>query len=123
MGVWSKCGRESLGDYSNALNVLLGSWLYGTVDWFSHQVGGKIVGLSLLTALPMAALGGCWWPSEVVSESLQEVAFGLPTGWTLYALHQLITFGGTLSNVLSHLGVLCLFGLAVNLAAVRFFRV
>ena len=45
VGVWSKCGRESLGDYSNALNVLLGSWLYGTVDWFSHEVGGKNCGV------------------------------------------------------------------------------
>jgi ABC-2 type transport system permease protein len=108
------------------LTLLMFSWVAGSAGLligFLMKSEEKIVGLSLLTALPMAALGVCWWPLEVVSESLQKVAFALPTGWTLYALHQLITFGGTLSNVLPHLGVLCLFGLAVNLAAVRFFRV
>ena len=104
-----------------------------TLAWVASSMGiligflikseEKVVGLSLMLALPMAALGGCWWPIEIVSESLQKVALFLPTGVALKALHQLITFGGDLSSVWGQIGVLALFGLAANVAAVRCFRV
>lgn len=108
------------------LTLLLFSWVAssaGLLIGFAFKAEEKIIGLSLMIALPMAALGGCWWPLEIVSETLQKVALAFPTRWALDALHQLITFGGDLSNVWGHLGVLVGFGLAVNLLAMRFFRV
>jgi|GEM_PF-2890677 len=39
------------------------------------------------------------------------------------ALHQLITFGAGLESAIDEIGVLALFGLAANLAAIRWFRV
>jgi hypothetical protein len=46
----------------------------------------------------------------------------VPTGWALDALHQLISFGGGLSDVTRPLAVLAGFGLAANLLAARCFK-
>ena len=47
----------------------------------------------------------------------------LPSGWAMDALHQLISFGGGFAEAKEEIGVLALFGLGLNLAAVRLFRV
>ena len=117
----------NIGDnvFGIVLTLLVFSWVgasAGLLTGFLIKAEEKIVGLSLLMGLPMAALGGCWWPLEIVPEHLQTVAFCLPTGWALDALHQLITFGGDLSNVWTHLGVLAAFGATINVVAVRAFR-
>jgi ABC-2 type transport system permease protein len=97
-----------------SLGVLIGSLV---------KAEEKVVGLGLLVALPMAALGGCWWPMEIVPKFLQYAALVTPTGWALVGLHQLITFGGGLAEAGRAIGVLAVFGIAANLAAIRFFRV
>ncbi len=83
----------------------------------------KVVGTGLLVALPMAALGGCWWPIELVPRFLKIAALATPSGWALAGLHQLITFGGGLADAAPAVGALALFGVAANAAAVRLFRV
>ncbi len=108
------------------ITLIILSWVAGSIGLmvgFLIKSEEKVVGLSLMLALPMAALGGCWWPIEIVSESLQKVALFLPTGAALNALHQLITFGGDLSSIWGPIGVLVVFGLVANLAAVKCFRV
>lgn len=82
----------------------------------------KITGLCVLTSLVMAALGGCWWPLEIMPETMKRVAQAVPTSWAMEALHQLITFGNGLPAAAPALAVLAGFGLAANLAAIRFFR-
>jgi ABC-type multidrug transport system permease subunit len=82
----------------------------------------KVIGLCILASLTMAALGGCWWPLELVPGWLRVVAHLIPTGWAMTALHQLITFGGGLGEAARAIGVLALFGAAANLAAARWFR-
>ncbi len=108
------------------LTLLVFSWVAGSLGLligFLIKAEEKVIGLSLMIALPTAALGGCWWPLEVVPEYLQKLAFAFPTGWALDALHQLITFGGDLSNVWYQIGVLAVFGIVANGLAMRFFRV
>ncbi len=41
----------------------------------------------------LAALGGCWWPSEVMPRWLWSAAHVLPTPWAMDGLHALISFG------------------------------
>lgn len=96
-----------------ALGVLLGSVVV------SEE---KVTGLCILLALVMAALGGCWWPLEVVPEQVRTLAYLFPTGWAMDALHQLITYGNGLAGAREELGVLVLFGVAAQWAAVRGFR-
>jgi ABC-2 type transport system permease protein len=126
-----------VGQYLFGVNVR--SNLFGIVltllvlSWVAASVGvligslvtaeEKVVGLCLLIALPMAALGGCWWPIEIVPKFLQYAALATPTGWALAALHQFITFGGGLAQAAKAIAVLAVFGLAANVAAMRLFRV
>lgn len=80
-----------------ALTLLIYSWLCASLGVLIGSVIAaeeRIVGLCLLVSLVMAALGGCWWPLEVVPETIQTLAHLFPTAWALDALHQMITFGG-----------------------------
>jgi ABC-2 type transport system permease protein len=97
-----------------SLGVLVGSVI---------KAEEKVIGVCLLVSLPMAALGGCWWPLEVASPALQSVALVVPTGWAMAALHQLITFGSGFAGARQEIAVLAGYGLAANLAAARWFRV
>jgi ABC-2 type transport system permease protein len=108
------------------LTLLLFSWVaasFGLLVGFVVKAQEKIVALCLFIALPMAALGGCWWPLEVVQPWLRACAHAVPVAWALDALHQFISFGGGIEAAAVPLGVLVLFGLAANLAAMKFFRV
>jgi ABC-2 type transport system permease protein len=71
----------------------------------------QVTTVGVITALAMAALGGCWWPLEVVSRPLRIVAYCLPTGWTINGIHRLISFGMGASEVAPHITMLALFGL------------
>jgi ABC-type multidrug transport system permease subunit len=96
-----------------ALGVMVGSVI---------QAEDKVTGVAILAALLMAALGGCWWPIEICPPVMKVIAHCLPTGWALDALHQLITFGGSLADAGSAIGVLALFGAAASALAACFFR-
>lgn len=97
-----------------ALGVLIGS-LAASAD--------RVVGICVLASLLMAALGGCWFPLEVVPEGMKTLAHCVPSGWALEGLHRLITFGDGFTSVLKPTAVLAGFGLAATAAAARWFRV
>ena len=97
-----------------ALGVLIGSVVKST---------DRVVGLCVMLSIVMAALGGCWWPLEVVPTPMKVIAHCLPSGWAMDALHQLISFGGGFAEAGGAVGVLALFGLGLNLVAARLFRV
>lgn len=52
-----------------------------------------------LAAMAMAALGGCWWPSEVMPTWLQTVALITPPAWAMKGFHSIVTFGRGLESV------------------------
>ncbi len=108
------------------VTLLVYAWVAGSLGVLIGSVitaEDRVVGLAVLVSILMAALGGCWWPMEVASPAMQQVALALPTGWAMKALHVLISFGGDLRDVLGELGVLALFGLGANVLAARYFRV
>ncbi len=120
--------KVNIGDHLGgvAVIVLLFSWVacsLGVLVGSVVRAEDKVVGLSLLIALPMAAIGGCWWPLEITPDFLQKVAHVTPTAWALDGLHQLITFGGGLGGAWPAVAALVVYGLVANLLAVRFFRV
>jgi ABC-2 type transport system permease protein len=116
--------------FRNAAGIVLVLLVF---SWVAASVGvligsliraeEKVVGVGLLVALPMAALGGCWWPLELVPRFLHYAALATPTGWALTGLHQLITFGGGVTDAWRSIAVLAVFGAAASTAAMRFFRV
>jgi len=82
----------------------------------------RAASLGVMATMAMAALGGCWWPIEVVSPALQTVSLLFPTGWAMRALHGVISFGEGLPGVALPLAVLALFGLACTALAARVLR-
>jgi ABC-type multidrug transport system permease subunit len=82
----------------------------------------KTVGLCVLASMVMAALGGCWWPLEIVPDTMKVIGHLFPTAWAMDALHQLISFGGGFDTILQQLGVLSLYAVAANVVAAKLLR-
>jgi ABC-type multidrug transport system permease subunit len=53
----------------------------------------KANAVGVIAGLVMAALGGCWWPLEVVSDGMRAVAMALPTGLMMSAMEEFIALG------------------------------
>jgi len=83
---------------------------------------GQAVGVGVLSANVLAALGGCWWPIEVTPDWMQHFALFLPTGLAMDAIHKLVSFGAMPVSIVPHVGVLAAVGLAIGWLAARRFR-
>ena len=94
-----------------------GLWL-GTVAKTEAQAGG----LGVLAANALAALGGCWWPIEITPDWMQFVQKLIPTGWTMDALHKLISFRAGPASVLPNIAMLLVAAAMFGWLAVRNFR-
>ncbi|MCJ7681232.1 MAG: ABC transporter permease [Candidatus Aminicenantes bacterium] len=97
-----------------ALSILFGS-LFKKME--------VLIVFNILLANIMAALGGCWWPLEMVPRGLRMVGFAFPTGWIMDAYHKLIFFGLGLEYILPNLAVLSGYTIVFLFLAVRFFKI
>lgn len=79
-------------------------------------------GLGVLAANVLAALGGCWWPIEVTPAWMQSLQNFMPTGWTMDALHRLISFEAGPASAVPYVVILLLGSLLVGALAVTRFR-
>lgn len=96
------------------LGVLLGAVVPGA---------DRAASLGVVATMVMAGLGGCWWPLEIVSPTLQKLALAFPSGWAMTALHRLIAFGDPPAAILGHAAVLLAFGAVFAAGAARWLRV
>ena len=94
-----------------------GLWL-GTVARTEAQAGG----LGVLAANLLAALGGCWWPIEITPDWMQMIQKLLPTGWTMDAMHKLISFQADPMTVLPNVLVLFVAAAVFGVLAARRFQ-
>ena len=83
---------------------------------------GQAAGLGVFAANGLAALGGCWWPIEVTPQWMQMIQKLTPTGWTMDAMHKLISFQSGAFSALPQLILLVAATLFVASFAVRRFR-
>lgn len=83
---------------------------------------GQVSGLGVLITMLLAALGGAWWPIEVAPEWMQTLSLFLPTGWTMDALHKLISFDAGAMSALPQLLILLASATLVGWYAGRKFR-
>ncbi|GJM43780.1 MAG: hypothetical protein DHS20C21_06220 [Gemmatimonadota bacterium] len=83
---------------------------------------GQAVGIGVVSANVLGALGGCWWPIEVAPAWMQKLQLFLPTGWAMDALHHLIAFEAGPASVIPHLLGMALATLLVLLWTSRAFR-
>jgi ABC-type multidrug transport system permease subunit len=94
-----------------------GLWL-GTVARTEAQASG----LGVLTANLLAALGGCWWPIEITPDWMQTLQKMIPTGWTMDALHKLVSFGAEPLAVLPNILILIVAAVVFGALAARRFE-
>jgi ABC-type multidrug transport system permease subunit len=53
----------------------------------------KAGAMGVMISLVLAALGGCWWPLEIVPAPMRAVAHTLPTGQAMSAIGEMIAVG------------------------------
>lgn len=140
-------GRMLLAGVQIAIYLLAGRLIYGLSFGDSpaglllvlFAYGAAVAGLSLLfgallhtpeqastvgwiSSMVMGALGGCWWPSELMPRWLWSVAHLFPSAWAMDAFHSLISFGRGLEAVLLPSAVLLGFALLFSFLGARFLR-
>jgi len=98
---------------AGSLGVLIGSII---------SRDDKIVAICVLASMVFAALGGCWWPLEIVPDKVRLLGHLSPSAWAMDALHQLISFGGSWREIATQLAILSGFAAVANALAIRFFR-
>ena len=94
-----------------------GLWL-GTVA----QTEAQASGLGVLAACLLAALGGCWWPIEITPAWMQTVQKMIPTGWTMDALHKLVSFQAEPLTVVPNVLMLIVAAAVLGVLAARRFE-
>lgn len=145
LGKW--LGRMGLAVVQVIVAVTFGTLVFG-MDWGPHVVTvlfvllvwaafcasfglllgclarteAQAVGLGVLTACGLAALGGCWWPIEVTGAGMQRIAELIPTGWTMDAMHKLISYRLGPASVVGNTVLLIAGALALGWFAARKFR-
>ena len=92
--------------------------LLGSLAKTDSQAGN----LGALATMTLAALGGCWWPIEIAPAWMQQLQMFTPTGWTMDALHKLISFDMGWQSALPHLAILIITAIAVGWVASKRFR-
>jgi ABC-2 type transport system permease protein len=78
--------------------------------------------LAVLTALLLAPLGGCWWPSFVYPEWLQNVAKITPHAWATEGFNKLLIFGADFGDVWSSMVALLVFAAIFGIIGIWRFR-
>jgi len=92
--------------------------LLGTLAETEKQASG----IAVLSSMLLAALGGCWWPIEITPDWMQSLAHLLPTGWTMNALHRLVSFQAEPAGALPAIVLLASSALLIGRYAARKFR-
>ncbi|MEM7336489.1 MAG: ABC transporter permease [Chloroflexota bacterium] len=73
------------------------------------RTAAQINGMSTLIVLSIAALGGAWWPLDIVPSWMQVVGRFSPISWAMDGFHDVITRGLGLTAVLPEVGMLLIF--------------
>lgn len=115
------------GDTLWMVAVVLGAWAafnasLALVLGSLARSQAQAAGIGVLATMILAALGGCWWPIEITPPWMQSLALALPTGWTMDALHQLVSFGYAPATAVPHVAALAAAALLAGWGAAKIFR-
>ncbi len=86
------------------------------------RTDGQAVAIGVLTSNVLAALGGCWWPIEITPPVMQKIANYLPTGWTMDALHHLVSFRSGWQSAVPDVLLLAVAAIVAGWLAAKWFR-
>jgi ABC-type Na+ efflux pump permease subunit len=86
------------------------------------KTDSQAANLGAIATMTLAALGGCWWPIEVAPAWMQQLQMFTPTGWTMVALHKLISFDMAWQSALPQLAILIAATFLIAWLASKHFR-
>jgi ABC-type multidrug transport system permease subunit len=115
----------SWGSSPGGLALLLGSYVLA-VAALSTLLGAVLStpeqasAVGWILSMILAALGGCWWPSEVMPRWLWRASHVLPTPWAMDGFHSLISFGHGVEAVMVPAAVLVGFAVVFAVLGSRF---
>ena len=81
-----------------------------------------VIATTVISAQLLAVLGGAWFPLEVTGAAFSRVAHFLPTAWIMDSLHGIVLKGWGAGDVLTPLGFVWIWIVAVCALAVWRFR-
>jgi len=108
---------------------LIALFFSGAISGLSVFLGSVIrkeeslIVINILAANSMAALGGCWFPLEVIPSGIKVISFSLPTGWAMDAFNKLIFFGYGFHSIILNSAVLGGYTLLFLFLGIKFFKV
>jgi ABC-2 type transport system permease protein len=78
--------------------------------------------LAVITSLLLAPLGGCWWPSFLYPEWLQNIAKITPHAWATSGFNKLMVFGASFGDAVPSMLALLVFAVIFGAIAIWQFR-
>ena len=57
------------------------------------QTEKQVILLAIFGSMVLSALGGCWWPMEIVPDLFKTIALFTPSYWAMHALQSVLYFG------------------------------
>lgn len=127
MGVGTLLFRMDWGRTWPMVGLVLFAWAafnasLGIVLGNLARTPAQTAGIGVISTLVLAALGGAWWPIEITPAWMQALALGIPTGWTMDAMHKLVNFGYGSAVAIPHVGALALGAVILGWIGARTFR-
>ena len=53
----------------------------------------QVILVAIFGAMGLSALGGCWWPIEIVPETFKTITMLTPSYWAMQGLQSVLYFG------------------------------
>jgi len=131
VGLLMLVGRFVFGVYYGSAPAALGIMVFGFVLavgsmglCLGYLIGEeeKLIAVSIILAIVLSALSGCWWPLEVTPGWMRTLASLLPSGMAMMAFHRLISYGYGFEAVWGHVLGLAGYSLLFSLLFARFLQ-
>jgi len=82
------------------------------------QTEKQVILVAIFGAMVLSALGGCWWPIEIVPETFKTIALFTPSYWAMHGLQSVLYFGRSNEVLIFECPVLLGFAALVGFAAI-----
>lgn len=103
----------SLAVFAGCLSVLCG---------LLCQTEKQVIHVSIFMSVVLAALGGCWWPIEIVPRFFKLVAMFMPSYWAMHGLQRVMYFNKSHEVLMLECPILLGYAAAVLLVVLPLLR-
>lgn len=112
--------------FLSVLNILVFSMAIAALSIYLGSLVKKedlLIGVSVLLANLFSALGGCWWPMEIVPDTFKTIGKISPAYWAMDTFHGIIFFNRSFLEILPNLVGLLAFAVLFSIPAIRYFKI